>query len=105
MHYTYTNTDGPANIVPPSRQPIICIRSSKWERTEDASERVDECARGAAIMTGTRVEIERVTCNKEMKVNRALAETFYEEMQKIPAPSYTGRRAPVRGGNLGPGRI
>ena len=24
-----------------------------------------------------------------MKVNRALAETFYEEMQKIPAPSYT----------------
>ena len=40
-------------------------------------------------MTGTRVEIERVTCNKEMKVNRALAETFYEEMEKIPVPSYT----------------
>ena len=40
-------------------------------------------------MTGTRVEIERVTCNKEMKVNRVLAETFYEEMEKIPAPSYT----------------
>ena len=40
-------------------------------------------------MTGTRVEIERVTCNKEMKVNRTLAETFYEEMEKIPVPSYT----------------
>ena len=65
------------------------IRSSKWERTEDASERVDNCARGAALMTGTRVEIERVTCNKEMKVNRVLAETFYEEMCRIPAPSYT----------------
>ena len=89
MHYTYTNTDGPANIVPPFASTNYFIRSSKWERTKDASERVDECARGAAIMTGTRVEIERVTCNKEMKVNRALAETFYEEMQKIPAPSYT----------------
>ena len=89
MHYTYTNTDGPANIVPPYASTNYFIRSSKWERMEDASERVDNCARGAALMTGTRVEIERVTCNKEMKVNRVLAETFYEEMEKIPAPSYT----------------
>ena len=40
-------------------------------------------------MTGTRVEIERVTCNKEMKVNRTLAELFYNEMTEIPAPAYT----------------
>ncbi len=33
--------------------------------------------KGAALMTGTRVEIERVTKNKEMKVNRVLAETFF----------------------------
>lgn len=89
MHYTYTNTDGPANIVPPYAATNYFIRSSKWERTEDASKRVDDCARGAALMTGTRVEIERVTCNKEMKVNRVLAETFYEEMKKIPVPVYT----------------
>ena len=65
------------------------IRSNKWERTADASARVDDCARGAALMTGTRVEIERVTCNKEMKVNRTLAELFYNEMTEIPAPAYT----------------
>ena len=89
MHYTYTNTDGPANIVPAYASTNYFIRSNKWERTADASERVDNCARGAALMTGTKVEIERVTCNKEMKVNRTLAEIFYEEMAKIPAPSYT----------------
>ena len=89
MHYTYTNTDGPANIVPAYASTNYFIRSNKWERTEDASERVDNCARGAALMTGTKVEIERVTCNKEMKVNRTLAEIFYEEMTRIPAPSYT----------------
>lgn len=89
MHYTFTNTDGPANIVPAYASTNYFIRSNKWERTEDASERVDNCARGAALMTGTRVEIERVTCNKEMRVNRTLAEIFYEEMTKIPAPSYT----------------
>ena len=81
MHYTYTNTDGPANIVPAYASTNYFIRSN--------SERVDNCARGAALMTGTRVEIERVTCNKEMKVNRTLAEVFYEEMKKIPAPAYT----------------
>lgn len=89
MHYTYTNTDGPANIVPAYASTNYFIRSNKWERTADASERVDNCARGAALMTGTKIEIERVTCNKEMKVNRTLAELFYEEMTKIPAPSYT----------------
>lgn len=52
------------------------IRSSKRSRTEDASNRVDDCAKGAALMTGTRVEIELVTSNQEMKVNRPLAEAF-----------------------------
>lgn len=89
IHYTYTNTDGPANIVPPYASTNYFIRSTNWARTEDASKRVDQCAQGAALMTGTKVEIERVTCNKEMKVNRTLAETFFEEMIKIPDPVYT----------------
>lgn len=89
MHYTYTNTDGPANIVPPFASTNYFIRSAKWARTEDASQRVDDCAKGAAMMTGTRVEIERVTCNKEMKVNRTLAEVFYHAMEQVPVPEYT----------------
>ena len=40
-------------------------------------------------MTGTRVEIERVTKNKEMKVNRTLAENFYQAMEAVPVPNYT----------------
>lgn len=89
MHYTYTNTDGPANIVPAYASTNYFIRSAKWERTLDASRRVDDCARGAALMTGTRVEIERVTCNKEMKLNRTLAEIFYQAMEQVPVPEYT----------------
>ena len=54
MHYTYTNTDGPANIVPAYASTNYFIRSNKWERTEDASKRVDNCARRAALMTGSR---------------------------------------------------
>lgn len=89
MHYTYTNTDGPANIVPDYASTNYFIRSSKRDRTEDASRRVDDCARGAALMTGTRGEIELVTSNREMKVNRTLAEIFYQAMEQIPLPEHT----------------
>lgn len=89
MHYGYTSPNGPANIVPDFASTNYFIRSSKHERTRDASQRVDDCARGAALMTGTRVEIERVTQNKEMKVNRVLAEVFYEAMEQIPLPRHT----------------
>lgn len=89
MHYTYTNTDGPANIVPDYAATNYYIRSADWKRTEDASERVDNCAKGAALMTGTRVEIETVIKHKEMKVNRVLAETFYQAMEQIPEPDHT----------------
>lgn len=89
MHYAYTSPNGPANIVPDFASTNYFIRSSKHERTQNASRRVDDCARGAALMTGTRVEIERVTQNKEMKVNRTLAEVFYEAMKRIPLPEHT----------------
>ena len=89
MHYTYTNTDGPANIVPDYASTNYFIRSGRRDWTEDASRRVDDCARGAALMTGTRVEIELVTSNREMKVDRALAELFYEAMEQIPLPEHT----------------
>lgn len=88
IHYTYTNTDGPANIVPDFAATNYFIRSSNTKRMEDASNRVDNCAKGAALMTGTRVEIERVTKNKEMKVNRILSEVFYHAMEQIPVPQY-----------------
>lgn len=40
-------------------------------------------------MTGTRVEIELVTSNQEMKVNRPLAEAFYQAMTETSLPEYT----------------
>lgn len=89
MHYTYTNTDGPANIVPAYASTNYYIRSANWKRTQDVSERVDNCARGAALMTGTSVEIETVIRHREMKVNRTLAEAFYQAMEQVPVPEHT----------------
>lgn len=89
MHYAYIDNGLPANVVPDIAKTNYFIRSSKRSRTEDASRRVDDCARGAAIMTGTTVDIELVKCCKEMKVNRVLAELYYDAMTRIPTPTYT----------------
>ncbi len=89
MHYAYIDNHIPANVVPDTAKTNYFIRSSLRSRTEDASRRVDDCARGAALMTGTSVDIELVKSCREMKINRTLTELYYEAMTKIDTPTYT----------------
>ena len=89
MHYAYKDNGIPANVVPDFAKTNYFIRASKRDRAEDASRRVDQCAHGAAMMTDTTVEIELVGCCMEMKVNRPLAEIYYDAMTRIPTPAYT----------------
>lgn len=89
MHYAYKDNGIPANVVPDFAKTNYFIRASKRDRAEDASRRVDQCAYGAAMMTDTTVEIELVGSCMEMKVNRPLAEIYYDAMTRIPTPVYT----------------
>lgn len=89
MHYAYINNGIPANVVPDFAKTNYFIRSLKRATTDDVTKRVDNCARGAALMTDTTVEIELVTSCKEMKVNRVLTEIYYDAMTRIPTPTYT----------------
>lgn len=89
MHYAYIDNHIPANVVPDTAKTNYFIRSSLRSRTEDASRRVDDCAQGAALMTGTSVDIELVKSCREMKINRTLTKLYYEAMTKIDTPAYT----------------
>ena len=89
MHYAYIDNHIPANVVPDTAKTNYFIRSSLRSRTEDASRRVDDCAQGAALMTGTSVDIELVKSCREMKINRPLTKLYYEAMTKIDTPAYT----------------
>lgn len=89
MHYAYIDNHIPANVVPDTAKTNYFIRSSLRSHTEDASRRVDDCARGAALMTGTSVDIELVKSCREMKINRTLTELYYKAMTKIDTPTYT----------------
>lgn len=89
MHYAYKDNGIPANVVPDFAKTNYFIRASKRDRADDASRRVDQCAHGAAMMTDTTVDIELVGSCMEMKVNRPLAELYYDAMTRIPTPTYT----------------
>jgi aminobenzoyl-glutamate utilization protein B len=89
MHYAYKDNGIPANVVPDFAKTSYFIRSYKREVTDDVSERVDNCAKGAALMTGTTVDIELISSCKEMKVNRVLTELYYDAMTRISTPEYT----------------
>lgn len=89
MHYSYISNDSPANIVPDYVKTNYFIRSGKRETTEDVSNRVDNCAKGSALMTGTKVEIELLSSCKEMKLNRTLSELYYKAMKKVEIPNYS----------------
>ena len=89
IHYAYIDNGIPANVVPDYAKTSYFVRSYKRELTDDVSERVDNCAKGAALMTGTTVDIELLSCCKEMKVNRVLTELYYDAMTKVATPEYT----------------
>ena len=55
-------------------------------------------------MTGTSVDIELVKSCREMRINRALTELYYEAMTKIDTPTYTtGRTGLCRRNQQGAG--
>ena len=59
VHYAYTDAGGTApNIIPSRAQVFYAVRAPKSEDARLLRERVDDIARGAALMTGTSVDIE-----------------------------------------------
>ncbi len=89
MHYAYTKADTPPNIVPDFVQTSHYIRAATRQILEDVSLRIDNCAKGACLMTGTNVDIELVAFCREMKVNTVLAKAFYEAMSMVALPTYS----------------
>ena len=62
MHYAYLNAGGSApNIVPHKATLLYALRAPKASYVKELIERVSDVARGAALMTGTKVDIRVVS--------------------------------------------
>ena len=70
IHYTITNGGGQPNLVPPLAQSWYYVRARNRMVVDDTFQRICDVARGAALMTGTTVEIQLETGCWDVLPNR-----------------------------------
>lgn len=90
VHYAVTNSGGDApNTVQAQAQVLYAIRAPKNVQIVDIYERICDVAKGAALMTGTTVEIRPVSYYADCLDNNTLNEIVYRNMQEIIDIDYT----------------
>jgi len=78
INYTFSNTGPEFPSVVPDRTSMWFVgRFTSTETMADVMERIDNCAKGAALATGTTVETELVTAIHENLPNKALGEVVH----------------------------
>ena len=90
IHYAITNAGGfSPNVVQERADVLYLIRSPKSADLEPLYQRVNDIARGAAMMTGTRVEIDFIKACCEQLKSESLEKVLYRNMEQLPLPQYT----------------
>ena len=90
IHYAITNAGGASpNVVQASAEAVYLVRSPRLGDLEGIKQRVIDCARGAAIMTGTTMEMEFVKGCSNILPNTTMEETLVSTMRELGVPQYT----------------
>ncbi len=89
IHYVITDGGKLPNVVPDTAEVWYFVRALERTEIEEVSERVRNCARGAALMTDTTVEMRvRGACSRLLN-NAYLADLQYEAMQLVGPIEFT----------------
>lgn len=84
IHGIITNGGVAANIVPDKAIAQFYFRASTKEILEDVLLKVKNIAQGAALMTGSKLEITRYELpNDNLKTNKSLSEAFSNNLRKL----------------------
>ncbi len=89
IHYVITDGGGQPNVVPPRAQVWYYVRANKFFDVHRLFERVVNIARGAALMTDTRMEYEVDSESPEVLPNRPLAELIQRNLESVGAPKFS----------------
>ncbi|MCJ7432501.1 MAG: amidohydrolase [Anaerolineales bacterium] len=89
LHYVITNGGGTAaNVVPAFAESKYIVRAPLMSQTEDIYQRVIDIAKGAAMMTGTEMEIVNKRGMSNLVLNKTINGVFYEKMVEVGAPHF-----------------
>lgn len=90
IHYAITNTGGYSpNVVQPNAEVLYLIRAPRTPDVQEVYERVNDIARGAALMTGTEVEIQFIKACSNYVMNDVIADVLDQNLHEVPLPVYT----------------
>jgi aminobenzoyl-glutamate utilization protein B len=90
LHYVILNGGGIApNVVPPFAESLYLIRAPRPDQLRPIYERGGDIARGAALMTGTRMENQVISGASNLVINETIVEVMQAQMEAIGAPSFS----------------
>ena len=91
IHYVITNGGKAPNIVPDFAEVYYYVRSPQRAVVEDVWKRIEKAAEGAALGTGTRVELEVIGGVYELLPNDKLAKVMDKNMVSVGGYSLNAR--------------
>ena len=90
VHGAITNSGGIApNVIPAEAQILYAIRAPKVTQVKKLYERMCDIARGAALITGTTVDIKQVAAYSNLINNDTLADLVQENLEHVVPIGYT----------------
>lgn len=90
VHYSFADAGGISpNVVQPKARLIYMVRGETVRTAKALLSRVDNIARGAALMTGTTVTSRQIDGTSNTLSNRVLERLLYQNLQEVPLPEYT----------------
>ena len=106
IHGIITDGGRASNVIPDRAAAEFCIRSLDNLYLGDVVEKVLNCARGAALATGTELAIaETEYPYAAMLTNRVLGEIFWESLQEVSDTEWSERRDEVGLGSTDMGNV
>jgi aminobenzoyl-glutamate utilization protein B len=89
IHYVIEEGGGQPNVVPDYARVWYLIRAPERDQVDHIYKWVINIAKGAALMTGTKLEVELAKAIYNRIPNKTLAELVIENMREVGAPEYT----------------
>ena len=83
IHSVVTSGGQAPNVVPAFAQVWYFVRAPKREQVEEMYQWMQDIAKGAALMTGTRHEIEFITGCYDVLPNSVMSDLLYEKMAAV----------------------
>ncbi|HUG19206.1 MAG TPA: amidohydrolase [Planctomycetaceae bacterium] len=89
LHYVITNGGGAPNVVPAKATVWYFVRADSHQDVESNFKWLQDIAKGAALMSRTKVEVQIDTDCHEIISNRPLADLIYNNLKRVGAPEFT----------------